>query len=221
MFTSSFEGNNNSIDNGLNAIKALSAGMPVIVGGNEFIMIDKIYLRQPILNTENSDAPECTLVSPNLEQIDFVMHVNANITNEESVVLNKQLENSNLSGTVSIPLIISSLKKDFESALQSEIFVEEFMWSKSHKEEVLDKPFPARINYKSGILYKALNANKLGAKITRVDSAWDLHIPDIEYPENEKPFIWGTGISLDGKIEAPYCRIIQQTVHENSSGLSI
>lgn len=221
MFTSSFESNKSTVDNGLNAIRSLSAGMPVVVGGGEFIMIDKIYLRQPIASENNVEPIECDLISPQLNQTDFIMFVNTNISPDESTLLSNQLEQSNLADTISIPLIISSLQKDFVTALQSEIIVEEIIWSRSHKEELLDKPLQARINPQSGPLYRALNASKLGAKITRIDSAWDLHIPDIEYPENEQPFVWGTGISLDGKVEQPYCRIIQQATHENNLELSI
>lgn len=217
MFVSNFEKEKEkiNIDCGFLALKALSMGMPVRIDNHEFIMVDKIYLRQPIETT--TDDEDCSTVESNLSQEDFVELANIKMTPVESNAISDALSLRSSEG-YSVQVIINSLKKDFIEASKFDLIVKDKISSNTLMESNLESPSPAKIKPHSTVAFKGDGANILGSEIKRIDSVW--HV-DIQSSKDDPSFVWGTGISMNGDVTAPSCKLISKKEHDLNQNMSL
>jgi hypothetical protein len=216
MFVSNFEKEKEkpNSDCGIIAFKAISMGIPVRIDNHEFIMVDKIYLRQPIeTTTENED---CSIVETSLSQEDFIDLANMKMTHVESKAIIDTLSSPRKHG-YSVQFIISSLRRDFIEASKFDLVIKNKISSETLMESNLDYPAPAKIKSHSTVSFKGDGANVLGSEIKRIDSVW--HIDTQE--NNDISFIWGTGISISGDVTAPNCKLISKKEHDLDQNLSL
>ncbi|WP_137297641.1 hypothetical protein [Psychromonas sp. SP041] len=183
-------------DVSLKAIALLLNGFPIKVKGKELVLLDKLYERVDIRG-----EPSAVVSSVTLSEIPFII---ANIDEEEVnfIVESYRYNRCDKSKTKFVTAIVSSLIKDFSELKDASLEINEYYDRVTLEKYSSPVPIMTKISSNSKISFSSDTLKMKGKRINRIDSVWNIDIPD----KNNK-FIWGFGIDLNMKITPPDCKI--------------